>query len=255
VPELFGQALRVVPFNDLSAVERVLADEDRVAGMILEPIMMNSGVIVPEEGYLAGLQELLHRHGALLTFDEVKTGVTIASGAPPVVGSTAGPRDPREGARRRDPDRRGRRDRGGDARRDGRDHGAGGDVQRQPPLDGGRASGARRDPHAGRVPAVRRARRVLAGGLAEAIERYRLPATVASVRCRGSVHFRSEPVRDFRDHAAANSQLEHLGWLYQLNGGVFQPAGDPWTFSVAHTEDDLRRSVENFEAFASAVAS
>jgi glutamate-1-semialdehyde 2,1-aminomutase len=44
--------------------------------MIIEPIMMNAGIIHPEPGYLAALQELLHAHGALLTFDEVKTGLT-----------------------------------------------------------------------------------------------------------------------------------------------------------------------------------
>ena len=48
--------------------------------MILEPIMMNAGIIKPEPGYLAGLKELLHAHGALLTFDEVKTGLTAGPG-------------------------------------------------------------------------------------------------------------------------------------------------------------------------------
>ena len=81
IPAAYGELLRIVSYNDLAAVERILADEgDRVAGMILEPIMMNSGVILPDEGYLASLRDLLHRHGALLAFDEVKTGVTIAPG-------------------------------------------------------------------------------------------------------------------------------------------------------------------------------
>ena len=46
-----------------------------IAGMIVEPIMMNAGIIVPDDGYLAGLRDLLHAHGALLAFDEVKTGL------------------------------------------------------------------------------------------------------------------------------------------------------------------------------------
>ena len=71
----------VVPFNDLAAVERALvAHRGEVAGMILEPLMMNAGVIHPEPGYLAGLKELLHAHDALLTFDEVKTGLTVGPG-------------------------------------------------------------------------------------------------------------------------------------------------------------------------------
>ena len=48
--------------------------------MIVEPIMMNAGIIHPEDGYLAGLKDLLHAHGALLTFDEVKTGLTVGPG-------------------------------------------------------------------------------------------------------------------------------------------------------------------------------
>ena len=51
----------VVPFNDLGAVERALAEHrGRVAGMILEPVMMNAGIIQPDDGYLAGLRDLLH---------------------------------------------------------------------------------------------------------------------------------------------------------------------------------------------------
>src|SRR6516164_10198632 len=48
--------------------------------MILEPVMMNAGIIKPEPGYLAGLRQLLHDHDALLTFDEVKTGLTVGPG-------------------------------------------------------------------------------------------------------------------------------------------------------------------------------
>ena len=63
----------------------------------------------------------------------------------------------------------------------------------------------------------------------------------------------AEPVRDFRDHVEADGPLAHLAWLYQLNGGVFLPAGDPWTISLAHTDEDLARSVDAFEGFAAAV--
>src|SRR3712207_7261558 len=48
--------------------------------MILEPIMMNAGVIPPERGYLEGVREIVHEYGALLAFDEVKCGVTTAYG-------------------------------------------------------------------------------------------------------------------------------------------------------------------------------
>jgi glutamate-1-semialdehyde 2,1-aminomutase len=48
--------------------------------VILEPIMMNAGIIPPEDGYLEGVREIAHGHGALLAFDEVKCGVTTAYG-------------------------------------------------------------------------------------------------------------------------------------------------------------------------------
>jgi glutamate-1-semialdehyde 2,1-aminomutase len=81
VPQAMVDLVTVVPFNDLGAVERALADHrGEVAGMILEPLMMNAGVIHPQPGYLAGLKELLHAHDALLTFDEVKTGLTVGPG-------------------------------------------------------------------------------------------------------------------------------------------------------------------------------
>ncbi len=255
VPDVFGQALRIVPFNDLGAVERVLADEgDRVAGMILEPIMMNSGVIQPDAGYLAGLRNLLHRHGAYLAFDEVKTGVTIAAGGAtewsgvtpdlltlakaiggglPIaaIGGT-------EEAMRVLVD---------------------GTLEQEGTFNGNPLSTAAARAVLSEVlteeayPRFDELEGILAGGLRDVIDRSRLPATVASVRCRGSVHFRSEPVRDFRDHAETDDKLAHLAWLYQLNGGVLPPAGDPWTFSVAHSEEDVRRYVVNFEEFAAAV--
>jgi glutamate-1-semialdehyde aminotransferase len=78
---------------------------------------------------------------------------------------------------------------------------------------------------------------------------------VTAIGCRGSVHFRAEPVRDFRDAVDADATTARLAWLYQLNAGVFVPAGDPWTFSVAHTEQDLRRSMDAFGSFAADVAS
>jgi len=62
-------------------VARLLDEhKDQIAGMILEPVMMNAGIITPEPGYLHSLKELLHQHNALLTFDEVKTGLTVGPG-------------------------------------------------------------------------------------------------------------------------------------------------------------------------------
>jgi glutamate-1-semialdehyde 2,1-aminomutase len=94
----------------------------------------------------------------------------------------------------------------------------------------------------------------LTAGLRDAIARNDLPASVTSVGCRGSVHFREGSVRDFRDAADTDGRLQHLAWLHQLNGGVFVPAGDPWTFSIAHSDADIDLAIRNFEGFAGSLA-
>jgi glutamate-1-semialdehyde 2,1-aminomutase len=69
----------VAPYNDLDAVERLLA-ERAVAAVIVEPVAANVGVVPPLPGYLDGLRSVTRRHGALLIFDEVITGFRIARG-------------------------------------------------------------------------------------------------------------------------------------------------------------------------------
>src|SRR5208282_6831104 len=68
-------------FNNLRSVERQFEKHPgQVAAVILEPIMMNVGMCMPEEGFLPGLRELTRNHGALLIYDEVKTGAKLAWG-------------------------------------------------------------------------------------------------------------------------------------------------------------------------------
>ena len=78
--------------------------------MILEPMMMNAGIIPPAPGYLEALRKITRRHGALLIFDEVKTGLVVApGGATELFGVTPDVDVPGQGARRRDALRRDRR--------------------------------------------------------------------------------------------------------------------------------------------------
>ena len=63
-----------------AAVERLFSQRQDIACFIIEPVMMNIGIVVPHPGYLDGLRELCTKHGVILIFDEVKAGATIAAG-------------------------------------------------------------------------------------------------------------------------------------------------------------------------------
>lgn len=69
----------IVDWNDLAQVEKAFA-EHSIAAVITEPVLCNSGCLMPEPGYLAGLREITRKHGALLIFDEVITGFRMALG-------------------------------------------------------------------------------------------------------------------------------------------------------------------------------
>ena len=83
-PESGGQlpgayeSVVLLPWNDAAALEAFIsAHSDEVAGVIMEPIMCNSAVIEPKEGYLAVVRELCDRFGCLLIFDEIITGFRV----------------------------------------------------------------------------------------------------------------------------------------------------------------------------------
>jgi glutamate-1-semialdehyde 2,1-aminomutase len=74
-----GRNTIVLPWNDLAALEKRLAGDD-VALVIMEPVMCNSGGILPLPGYLEGVRAACTRHGTVLLFDEVITGFRLAAG-------------------------------------------------------------------------------------------------------------------------------------------------------------------------------
>jgi glutamate-1-semialdehyde 2,1-aminomutase len=81
VPEGTVADTLVAPYNDLAAVEQVVAVHGRdLAAVIVEPVVGNMGVVAPREGYLRGLREITARAGALLVFDEVITGFRLGPG-------------------------------------------------------------------------------------------------------------------------------------------------------------------------------
>ena len=81
VPASLAALTMALPFNDLGAVSRLMAERGHeIAVVVVEPVAGNMGVVPPAPGYLQGLRELCTRHGALLLFDEVITGFRVAHG-------------------------------------------------------------------------------------------------------------------------------------------------------------------------------
>jgi glutamate-1-semialdehyde 2,1-aminomutase len=81
VPKAATSSTLTAPYNDLEAVKALFEENpDEIAGVILEPVVGNSGFIPPDAGFLEGLRLLTQENGALLVFDEVMTGFRIAYG-------------------------------------------------------------------------------------------------------------------------------------------------------------------------------
>lgn len=81
VPPETAMHTLALPYNDPAAVEAAFdAHPGQIACVILEPVVGNAGVVLPAEGFLAGLRALTRKHGALLIFDEVMTGFRLAPG-------------------------------------------------------------------------------------------------------------------------------------------------------------------------------
>ena len=258
IPRAITDLTLIAPFNDLAAVARLLDEHPgQVAGMIIEPIMMNAGIIEPEPGYLAGLLSLLHEHRALLTFDEVKTGLTVGPGgvtkredvqpdlitlAKSVGGGVAVAAI------------------GGTTQV--MDHVADGGYEMVGTFNGNPLAMAATRAMLTEVatPEAYQRIEVLRQRAKAGIERHiadtGLTAHVVAVGAKGCVVFADEPITNYRGFLGVDDRYSHAHWLYQHNGGVFLPPWgkiEQWLISVQHDEADIDRLVENFGAFARAV--
>ena len=81
IPAAFAQCTLTAPYNDLAALQTLFEHHgEQIACLILEPVVGNAGVLLPEPGYLEGVRALTKQFGALLIFDEVMTGFRVALG-------------------------------------------------------------------------------------------------------------------------------------------------------------------------------
>lgn len=251
--EVEAGVVHVAPYNDLERMEEILAEHaDEIAAVVMEPVLENIGIVLPDVGYLAGVREACDRHGVLLVFDEVKTGLTAGyAGASPRLGIK--------------PDL----------------------VTLAKSIGGGlplAAFGGRADvmdtitkgsmPHFGTYngnplvmaaaaavdeictqEALNNAEDINNGALdamEDIIERYELPAHTVGFGVKGAVTWSPTPIRNYRDYKRTSFDIAELSWLWGVNRGVLTPPGldEQWLVSVAHTEQDMGLLVDALDELA-----
>lgn len=244
----------VIPYNNTAALEQMLVEhEGEVAAFIVEPAMENIGICLPQPGYLSTVREITRRHGVMLIFDEVKTGITAGyNGATGHFGVT--------------PDLVAlAKSIGG-----GFPIGAfGGTTECMDQIASGKvlhlgtyngnplvlaaARAVLRDvctPEATNEVIARNHR--LCAHADGVIARTGLPAHTVKLGAKGCVTFSTEPVRNYRDYKATDFDLAFASWVWGINRGILLPPGldEQWLVSIMHTEEDMAFAADVFERFA-----
>ncbi len=246
----------VVPYNDLERLQELLtAHASEIAAVVMEPVLENIGIVLPDAGYLAGVRAACDEHDVLLVFDEVKTGLTAGyAGASRRLGVT--------------PDL----------------------VTLAKSIGGGlplAAFGGRAEVMAavtdGRMAhfgtyngnplvmaaaaavdevcseeALATAEELNDGALRaldDLIGRYELPAHTVGFGVKGAVTWSNVPVRNYRDYKRTDFSVAELSWLWGVNRGILTPPGldEQWLVSLAHTQADMGLLVAEFEELAQAL--
>jgi glutamate-1-semialdehyde 2,1-aminomutase len=97
------------------------------------------------------------------------------------------------------------------------------------------------------------ANRELLDGCQAIIDEHSLPAYTEGMGAKGCVIFSPERMYEYRDYLTdVDDELSTLAWLYHMNHGIFMTPGveEEWTLSIAHSDEDLQRYLDAFEAFA-----
>ena len=261
IPAAVTDLTIAVPFNDAGAMERRierLAAEGRApACVIMEAAMMNLGVVLPQPGYLEQVREITSRHGIVLIFDEVKTGLAIAAGGaterfgvqPDMVtlaktlggGLPAGAIGGSEQVMSVVED---------------------GSVYQVGTYNGNPLTMAAARASLEQVLTADAYRhldglneRILAG-CETVIERYRLPGYAVGIGSKGCVTFSPTPVVDYETFKANQDvPLTELAWLWNMNRGIYMTPGreEEWTLSVTHTDEAVDAYVQTFDEMAAAL--
>jgi glutamate-1-semialdehyde 2,1-aminomutase len=219
--------------------------------------MMNLGVVLPEPGYLEAVREITRKHGVVLIFDEVKTGLTVAAGGaverfgvvPDVVtlAKALGGGLP-SGAI-------GATDEVMASVEDGRVNQVGTYNGNPLTMAAARASLFEVLTPEGYAHLHRLNDRILEG-CQGVLDEYLMPGYAVGIGAKGCVTFSPVEIVDYETFKAhQDAELTELGWLWNMNRGFFATPGreEEWTLSVQHTDESVDRYVAVFEGLARAL--
>jgi glutamate-1-semialdehyde 2,1-aminomutase len=249
----------IASFNNLASVENRFKEfSGQIAAIILEPILMNVGLCMPQAGFLQGLRDIATKNGALLIFDEVKTGAKLAWGGaseffgvkPDMIclAKSIGGGAPLGafGASRAVMDL----------------------ISQHKVFHGGTYNTNRISMAAGlatfrevltreNYEHVGKLSKKLTEGYRKILAKVGLQAYVVSAGVNGALMLYPEEIRNYRDWTAIDVDLWRHYWFAMVNRGVLaQPYwwDEQWTISVQHTEADIDKHLAVFEEVAPALA-
>ncbi len=248
----------VVPYNDADALERTFANhKDTIACFVVEPVLENIAIVLPDAGYLERVRELCDQYGIVLIFDEVKTGLT------------AGP----QGAAQRlgvQPDlitlaksigggvpvaAFGGKKKFMDAVTDGRMAHFG--TFNGNPLAMAGVRAIDKICSAETLGVAEGFNMQALNRISEIIAEYELPAHTVGFGVKGCISWSTTPIRNYRDYKATDFKIAELSWLWSINRGIMTPPGldEQWLISLAHGQKEIDILVEDFRSLAAAIRS
>jgi glutamate-1-semialdehyde 2,1-aminomutase len=241
----------VIPYNDAQALEEALAGND-IAAFIVEPVMENIGICMPQSGYLEDVRRITRQHGTMLIFDEVKTGITAGwGGATGVLGvvpdlvclaKSIGGGLPLGAF-------------GGTE--ECMSHISNGRVVHMGTYNGNPLVMAAAvavlsqvcTPEVTNATVARNAK--LIATCDDIIASAGIPAHTVQFGAKGCITWAEEPIRNYRDYKATDFDVAFAQWIHGVNRGILLPPGldEQWLISVMHSEEEALRYASVFGEF------
>lgn len=248
-----------VPYNDLQTLEDLFKTySSDLACFILEPVIENLGIILPDQGYLQKVRELCDKYNVILIFDEVKTGLTAGpQGAAQRLGVT--------------PDLicLAKSIAGGIPLA-----AFGGKEEFYQTIDSGKMAhyGTFNGHNLGMAALLSMDKIISTQALQKAealnlqaltkihdiIQEYQLPAHALGFGLKGAISWSPTPLRNYKDWKLnTNFALAELSFFWSLNNLIMTPPGqdDQWLISLAHDQEEIDLIVQDFLSLAKALRS